>query len=57
MAVGRGLFEGDRATGVVVPGVVREMIYRADTIILATGGLYGGGIASDHRGEMREVVF
>ena len=57
MAVGRGLVEGNRATGVVVPGVVREMTYRAETIILATGGLYGGGIASDHRGEMREVVF
>ena len=57
MAVSRGLAEGTRATGVVVPGVVREMTYRADTIILATGGLYGGGIASDHRGQMREVVF
>jgi len=62
MAVGRGLVEGNRATGnratgVVVPGVVREMTYRAKTIILTTGGLYGGGIASDHRGQMREVVF
>jgi glycerol-3-phosphate dehydrogenase subunit B len=33
------------------------MTYRAETIILATGGLYGGGITSDHRGQMREVVF
>ncbi len=57
MTVARGLLEGGRATGVVVPGVVREMIYRAETIILATGGLYGGGIASNHRGEVREVVF
>ena len=38
-------------SGVVVPGVVREATYRADTIILATGGLYGGGITSNHRGE------
>jgi glycerol-3-phosphate dehydrogenase subunit B len=44
-------------SGVVVPGVVREATYRADTIILATGGLYGGGITSNHRGEMREAVF
>ena len=44
-------------SGVVVPGVVREAIYRADTIILATGGLYGGGITSNHRGELREAVF
>ena len=62
MAVSRGLVEGtratgNRATGVIVPGVVREMTYRAETIILATGGLYGGGIESDHRGQMREVVF
>jgi len=33
------------------------MVYRAETIVLATGGLYGGGIASDHRGQMREAVF
>ena len=57
MTVSRGLVDGARAKSVVVPGVVREMTYRANTIILATGGLYGGGIASDHRGQMREVVF
>jgi glycerol-3-phosphate dehydrogenase subunit B len=44
-------------SGVVAPNVVREATYRADTIILATGGLYGGGITSTHRGEMREAVF
>ncbi len=53
----RPLGSGGRATGVVVPNVVREATYRADTIILATGGLYGGGITSNHRGEMREAVF
>ena len=26
----------------------RDLTYRADTIILATGGLYGGGITSDY---------
>jgi glycerol-3-phosphate dehydrogenase subunit B len=53
----RPLGSGGRATGVVVPNVVREATYRAHTIILATGGLYGGGITSNHRGEMREAVF
>ncbi len=48
---------GVRASGVVAPNVVRAAIYQADTIILATGGLYGGGITSDRRGEMREAVF
>jgi glycerol-3-phosphate dehydrogenase subunit B len=57
MTVSHGLTEGPRATGVVVPGVVREMTYRAGTVILATGGLYGGGITSDPRGQMHEVVF
>ena len=52
-----GLIEGTHATGVVVPGVVSGMTYRAETIILATGGLYGGGITSDHHGQMAEVVF
>ncbi len=57
MEVTRGLVEGNRATGVVVPNPSREAVYRADRIILATGGLYGGGIASDHHGHLREKVF
>lgn len=57
MTAVRGETAAGRATGVVAPNVVREVVYRAETIILATGGLYGGGIASDRRGEMREVVF
>lgn len=57
MTVTRGEVAADRATGVVAPNVVREATYRAHTIILATGGLYGGGIASNHRGELREAVF
>lgn len=57
MEVTRGLVEGRRATGVVVPNPAREAVYRADRIILATGGLYGGGIASDHHGHLREKVF
>lgn len=57
MTVTRGEVASDRATGVVAPNVVRQATYRAHTIILATGGLYGGGIASNHRGELREAVF
>jgi glycerol-3-phosphate dehydrogenase subunit B len=45
------------ATGVVVPDVVRDRTYRADTYILATGGLYGGGIASDYTGALHETIF
>ncbi|MCX7671847.1 MAG: anaerobic glycerol-3-phosphate dehydrogenase subunit GlpB [Anaerolineae bacterium] len=57
MTVTRGETANGRATGLVVPNVVREVTYRCREVILATGGLYGGGIATDHRGEMREVVF
>jgi glycerol-3-phosphate dehydrogenase subunit B len=57
MTVTRGLTESNRAVGVAVPSAAREAIYRADRIVLATGGLYGGGITSNHRGEMREAVF
>ena len=52
-----GVFEGDRATGIVVPNVVRDQTYRADTFILTTGGLYGGGIVTDYTGMMREAIF
>ena len=57
MTAVRGVVEGGRATGIVVPDVVRDRTYRADTFILATGGLYGGGIISDYTGTLREAVF
>ncbi len=70
MPVGRGLWEPGRSevgdahpgvvSGVAVPvagSAVRERVYRAHDFILATGGLYGGGITSNHRGELREAVF
>ncbi len=57
MTTTRGIVEDGHATGVVVPDVVRDRIYRAETYILATGGLYGGGITSDYRGTFRETVF
>ena len=57
MTAVRGVVEGGRATGIVVPDVVRDRTYQADTFILATGGLYGGGITSDYTGTLREAVF
>jgi len=57
MTAARGVVKNDRAIGIVVPDVVRDRTYRADTIILATGGLYGGGITSDHTGALREAIF
>jgi glycerol-3-phosphate dehydrogenase subunit B len=57
MTAVRGVVEGSRAIGVVVPDVVRDRTYRADTIILASGGLYGGGITSDYTGALREAIF
>jgi glycerol-3-phosphate dehydrogenase subunit B len=57
MTVARGMSENGRAVGVVVPTPAREAVYRADMVILATGGLYGGGITSYRDGTMREVIF
>jgi glycerol-3-phosphate dehydrogenase subunit B len=57
MTVARGMIEGGRAVGVVVPSPAREATYRADQIILASGGLYGGGLVTDRHGELREAIF
>jgi glycerol-3-phosphate dehydrogenase subunit B len=57
MPVQAARVEGNRATAVSVPAPNRDVPYRAGQFILATGGLYGGGITSDHRGELCEVVF
>jgi glycerol-3-phosphate dehydrogenase subunit B len=56
MPVSRGLVEDAQVSGAVVQSVVRETVYRARNVILATGGLYGGGITSNHRGELAESV-
>jgi glycerol-3-phosphate dehydrogenase subunit B len=58
MPVENGVIEGQRAASVIVPDATGRMIaYRADRYVLTTGGLYGGGISTDHRGTMREIVF
>ena len=57
MTAVRGIVEDNRALAVVVPNVARDAQYGARQIILATGGIYGGGIVTNRRGEMREAVF
>ena len=58
MTATHGLIEGRHVTGVIVPTVTgRQAVYRAERYILATGGLYGGGVTSDHHGTLREFVF
>ncbi len=57
MPVARMIVEGERVKAAAVSNVVRETVYRGQNVILATGGLYGGGIVSDHHGALRETVF
>jgi glycerol-3-phosphate dehydrogenase subunit B len=57
MAATQGIVDGRTVSGVVVPTVTgRQAIYRAGRYILAAGA-YGGGLTSNHRGELREAVF
>jgi glycerol-3-phosphate dehydrogenase subunit B len=56
MPVTRMIAQGKRVQAVAVQNVVRETVYRAKNVILATGGLYGGGIASDYHGALCETV-
>ncbi len=57
MTATSGIIADGRAIGIVIPDVVRDRTYRADTLILATGGLYGGGISSDYTGALHEAIF
>jgi glycerol-3-phosphate dehydrogenase subunit B len=49
--------EGGRVTAVYTESAARERPHRAQNYLLATGGILGGGITTDHLGETREVVF
>ena len=53
----RGVVEGKKITGVVVENVVREKIFHARKIILATGGFYSGGIQMRDFDNPREPIF
>ncbi len=55
-AVGFGA-EGDRILWVETETSSRPLKHRAANFLLATGGILGGGINSDHTGRAWEVVF
>ena len=53
----RGVINGKKVTGVVVENVVREKVFPARKVILATGGFYSGGIAMREFDNPRETIF
>lgn len=56
-AVLHGIVENGRCTGVEVGALGHTNPFYADTFILATGGLYNGGIQSDEAGRLWEPIF
>ncbi|MEW6577613.1 MAG: anaerobic glycerol-3-phosphate dehydrogenase subunit GlpB [Chloroflexota bacterium] len=56
-AVVRGIVEGGRCTGVEVGALGHTNPFYADAFIVATGGLYNGGIQSDETGRLWEPIF
>ncbi len=55
--VRRGLVENGRVIGVEVAAAGKPQRFYANRVILATGGLYGGGLFSDDRGRIWEPIF
>lgn len=53
----RGVVEGKKVTGVVVENSVREKVFPAQKVILATGGFYSGGITMREFEEPQEMIF
>jgi glycerol-3-phosphate dehydrogenase subunit B len=49
--------EGRRVTTVWTEAAARQRSHHATTFVLATGGILGGGIITDHNERIREVVF
>jgi glycerol-3-phosphate dehydrogenase subunit B len=49
--------DNGRITSVETRTSARPLQHRADKFLLATGGILGGGITTDHTGHVREVVF
>ena len=47
---------GRRVTAVATAAAVREFRVRTDSVVLATGGLTGGGIVGEPDGRLRETV-
>jgi glycerol-3-phosphate dehydrogenase subunit B len=48
--------DGSRLTAVATEAAARTNTTRAGAVVLATGGLAGGGIVADHTGHLEEVV-
>lgn len=53
----RGIVQDGRCKGVEVGALGHTVLFHADRFILATGGLYSGGIQSDETGRLWEPVF
>ncbi len=53
----RGIVADGRCVGVEVDALGHTNAFYADTFILATGGLYNGGIQSDESGRLWEPIF
>ena len=53
----RGVVDGKKVTGVVVENSVREKVFPARKVILATGGFYSGGITMREFDQPREPIF
>jgi len=49
--------EGDRVMWIESEASGRPLRHRAEKFVLATGGILGGGINSDHTGKVWEVIF
>jgi glycerol-3-phosphate dehydrogenase subunit B len=53
----RGRIEHARAIEILVESAARTTRYTADSFVLATGGIGGGGIQATPEGSLRELVF
>jgi glycerol-3-phosphate dehydrogenase subunit B len=53
----RAIVQNGRCTGVEVEALGHANPFYADQVILATGGLYNGGILSDESGRLWEPIF
>ena len=47
---------GDRVTAVAMEAAARTLTVRAGALVLATGGIAGGGIVADNAGHLQEMV-
>jgi glycerol-3-phosphate dehydrogenase subunit B len=48
---------GERVTAVITEAAGHNRSHRAESYLLATGGILGGGLTANHEAAVREVVF